>query len=230
MELPKDALTAVPIFPLPGTVLLPGTYLSLHVFEPRYRAMMEYVIEGHRLLVVALVDEAGTPDAHGRPPIHRVAGLGALRRAVRMPDGRYDLVLEGIGRVDVTDEMGPELVFRRAHGTLLEEVESPAPARLAPAMVSVRALCHRALLQAGDADPDVLESLSSVGDPGRLADLVAAAAFKEPAVRQQVLTETSVEARLELVAGTLGAQVLRAEDPDDLPEAYGGWGITPGKA
>lgn len=227
-EIPKEALAAVPVFPLPGTVLLPGTFLSLHIFEPRYRAMMEYVIEGHRYLVLATVAEGAPPDAEGRPAIHPTAGLGALRRSIRLPDGRYDIVLEGLARVDVSSELPPDLVFRRAQAVVLEDPQPAEPGSLTPAMVSVRALCHRALLQEGGGDPDLLESLAMVTEPGRLADLVAAAVFREAAQRQQVLAEPRVEARLELVAGILGAQLLSAEDGDG-PAALS-WGITPGKA
>ncbi|MEL6189610.1 MAG: LON peptidase substrate-binding domain-containing protein [Myxococcota bacterium] len=50
IEIDPSALEAVPIFPLPGTVLLPQTLVSLHVFEPRYRNMMAYCLEEHRVM------------------------------------------------------------------------------------------------------------------------------------------------------------------------------------
>ena len=100
-------LAAVPFFPLPGTVLLPRTFISLHVFEPRYRAMMEYCIEGPRLLAIAMYDDQRAPDGHTRPGVFPTAGLGALRRAAKLPDGRFNLVLEGIARVDLSEELPP---------------------------------------------------------------------------------------------------------------------------
>ncbi|MCA9554799.1 MAG: LON peptidase substrate-binding domain-containing protein [Myxococcales bacterium] len=227
LELPAEALSAVPIFPLPGTVLLPGTFLSLHVFEPRYRAMMEYVIEGHRLMVVAQLDPLAPADAHGRPGIHPVAGLGLLRRSVRLPDGRYNIVLEGLGRVDVRHELPPTLVFRRAAAELLEDVPPADPGALDAALASLKALCQQVLIQAGDPDPDVIQELNEIDDPGRLADLAAAAGLTDPQVRQQVLAEAAVDARLELVAGALGAQLLSHMDED---EGFPGWGIGTGKA
>ncbi|NJK88052.1 MAG: hypothetical protein HC923_00765, partial [Myxococcales bacterium] len=72
-----EQLDQVPVFPLPGTVLLPRTLIQLHIFEPRYRAMTEDCIEGTRLMIIAMLDPNGTPDEHGRPAVHRVAGLGA---------------------------------------------------------------------------------------------------------------------------------------------------------
>src|SRR5262249_36038830 len=62
------ALPALPLFPLP-TVLFPGALLPLHIFEPRYRAMVREVLDGHRVLAVVFVTDAGQLDAHGHPAI-----------------------------------------------------------------------------------------------------------------------------------------------------------------
>jgi hypothetical protein len=85
LNLAPEALTALPVFPLPGVLLLPGTLISLHIFEPRYRRMMEDVLEGHRAIAVAMLNERGPPDRFGRPPVHGVASVG-VRRSARLPD------------------------------------------------------------------------------------------------------------------------------------------------
>lgn len=226
-SMPTEVLTAVPIFPLPNTVLLPGTFLSLHIFEPRYRAMMEYTIEGHRHMVVALLQTSALPDAEGRPAVHSTAGLGALRRSVRLPDGRYNIVLEGVGRVDISHELPPELVFRRAHAEALRDHSEGSPADHQTAMASVRALCQQAVMSP---DPELADRLNRASDPGLFADLVAAAAFKSPQLRQEVLAEARVQARLELVAGGLGELVLAAQDLEDDDQPPPSWGISPGRA
>ncbi len=220
-----EILEATPVFPLPTNVLLPGTLLSLHIFEPRYRAMMEYVIEGHRHLVVALIDEAGEPDDFGRPPLHQVGGIGSLQRCVRLPDGRYNVVLEGLARVKVDRELPPDLVFRRTHAALLPDHTDTSAETLRPLIASVKALCSQALLQP---DPGVLEGLAAVIEPGRLADLVVAAAFQDSVIRQKVMDEPRVDARLELVAGALGTLILQSHDRGATPGF--GWGTSPGQA
>jgi hypothetical protein len=223
------ALTAVPVFPLPGTVLMPRTMISLHVFEPRYRAMTHDCIEGHRLMVVAMLDPEGEPDAFGRPRIHPVGGLGALRRSARLPDGRYNIVVEGLHRANIAEELDPGPPYRRARVRLIEDVVPEVP--LGAAMASVRSLCTRAMAHSNPGDASELEGLNQIADPGQLADLVAAAAMPEALDRQQVLAEPNVEARLNLVAGSLGAYLLSQTSDDDQgsPGSFG-WGITPGKA
>ncbi len=220
-------LAEVPIFPLPGTVLLPRTFISLHIFEPRYRAMMEFCIEGPRLLAMATLDDRQLPDAQSRPAIFATAGLGALRRAAKLPDGRFNLVLEGIARVDLSNELPPDRVFRRAQARLLED--QGVSKALQRETASLRALALRVLTQLQSDNQELVASVSEVAEPGPLADLVAAAVIESARDRQRILEAVDVGDRLELTAGLVGALLLDNDDkPDGSPSL--GWGIATGKA
>lgn len=225
-ELAPEALVDVPIFPLPKTVLMPRTMISLHIFEPRYRQMMEHCIEGSRLLVVAMFDENADPDAHGRPAIHRIAGIGALRRSAKLPDGRYNIVVEGLARVDVDEEHPPTRVFRRTSPRVVEDYVPDDNTGMARAIASVRSLCTRALSASSDEEAEMIDGLSRVAEPSALADLVTAAVIKDPQDRQRVLAEPDVLARLEIVSGALGTLLLT----QDAPAGQVGWGISTGEA
>ena len=77
--LPDDELAALPVFPLPRVVFFPGTILPLHLFEPRYRAMMEdCVSSGPKAMAVALLKPGWDDDYEGAPPIHEIAGAGRI--------------------------------------------------------------------------------------------------------------------------------------------------------
>jgi len=223
-----EHLREVPLFPLPGTVLLPRTLISLHVFEPRYRTMTEDCIEGHRLMVVAMVDPTLPPDEHGRPAVHSVAGLGALRRAVKLPDGRFNLVIEGLARVDISDELPPDRVYRRSHARVIRDVVPDDESAVSASMASVRALCSRAIVDMNESEATGIDNISQVDDPGQLADMVAAATMNESLDRQQVLAEPDVDKRLQIVAGTLGAYLL-TQSPTQSEGGFG-WGIRTGEA
>ncbi|HEY8427238.1 MAG TPA: LON peptidase substrate-binding domain-containing protein, partial [Sandaracinaceae bacterium] len=83
----EDELAALPIFPLPSVVLFPGSVLPLHVFEPRYRAMMEdCVSRGPRAMAVALLRPGWERDYEGRPPVYEIAGAGRIVEWARRPD------------------------------------------------------------------------------------------------------------------------------------------------
>jgi uncharacterized protein len=228
-EIAPEALAALALFPLPGTVLLPGTFMSFHIFEPRYRRMMDDCSDGHRVLAIAMIDEEGTPDRFGRPPIHRVAGVGLLRRSARLPDGRYNIVVEGLARVDVAEELDPDLSYRRARAHILDDIVPDDKSDLESSLASVRSLAARVVAQMGAADGEIIERLNEVEEPGTLADLIAAAAIKDALDRQKILAEQNVILRLHLAGAALAALLLKGHDGTNETATLG-WGIGPGKA
>jgi Lon protease-like protein len=122
---PKPVLPLVPVFPLPNVHLCPGALLPLHVFEPRYRSLAAAAIAGEKRIVMALLRPGWEDDYLGRPPIFPVAGLGEIVRSQRLPDGRFNLILRGLGRVLVVREQ-PGKPYRLAEVRPLEEKEGPA--------------------------------------------------------------------------------------------------------
>lgn len=94
----------VPVFPLPNTVLFPGTSLPLHVFEPRYRAMVEDVLDGDGLIVIALRAGDG---------FQKLATVGRIRDVEPLPNGNFELRVAGLERVSLT-EVPVDTPYRRA--------------------------------------------------------------------------------------------------------------------
>jgi len=93
----------IPLFPLPGVVLLPGTLLPLHIFEHRYRAMVADALEGDRTIGMAML-KPGRPQEGALPEIHPVGGAGEIVESEELPDGRYNIILEGRFRYRVLQE------------------------------------------------------------------------------------------------------------------------------
>ncbi len=97
----------LPLFPLPDVVLLPGTLLPLHIFEPRYRAMVADALEGDRTIGMTMLK----PDAGAHedvPPIHRIGTAGEIVESEALPDGRYNILLEARFRFRVLGEAAPD--------------------------------------------------------------------------------------------------------------------------
>ncbi len=120
------ALDALPIFPLPQTVLFPGALLPLHVFEPRYRTMVKDCLSTHKAMAIALISETGERDTHRHPAIERVGGIGVIVDHVELPDGRYNILLHGRGRVRL-DELPFIPPYRRAKAVLLHAAPADPP-------------------------------------------------------------------------------------------------------
>lgn len=114
----------VPVFPLKDLWLFPYVVLPLHVFEPRYRQMVEDSLDGPGRIVVATVREDWEGDMSGSPPIYPVGGLGEIGRHERLDDGRFHVWLFGLGRVRI-QEVESDRLYRKVRARPLEEIEVP---------------------------------------------------------------------------------------------------------
>jgi uncharacterized protein len=109
----------IPLFPLPGVVLLPGTLLPLHIFEDRYRAMVADALEADRTIGMAML-KPGWQTQSAQPSIYTVGGAGEIVESEELPDGRYNIILEGRFRYRVLSEAAPD-PYRTAS---IEEIAS----------------------------------------------------------------------------------------------------------
>src|ERR1700752_556073 len=102
----------LPIFPLPNVVLFPNVFLPLHIFEPRYRAMVADALASDRLIGMVLLRPGWERDYEGRPPVYPIGTSGLITHVERHADGRYHIVLRGIERFRILEE-DQELSYRR---------------------------------------------------------------------------------------------------------------------
>jgi len=91
----------MPIFPLPNVVLFPNSNLPLFIFEDRYKQMVHDCLKGDRYLSVALLKK-GWEQQSGTPRPHTIAGFGRIVRATRQPNDCMDIVIQGMGRIEMT--------------------------------------------------------------------------------------------------------------------------------
>jgi len=103
----------IPLFPLPGVVLLPEMLLPLHVFEPRYRALVGDALAGDRTIGMAML-KPGWESAPEVPPVHSIGGAGEIVECEKLPDGRYNILLEGRFRYRIVREETTATPYRRA--------------------------------------------------------------------------------------------------------------------
>src|SRR5918996_6103575 len=93
----------IPIFPLDKTVLFPNVFLPLHIFEPRYRTMVDDALKGDRIIGMILLQPGFESNYEGRPPVYAVGCAGVTARAEPLPDGRFNIVLRGLEKFRLTD-------------------------------------------------------------------------------------------------------------------------------
>jgi Lon protease-like protein len=100
-----DLPTIIPIFPLPNLVLFPGVSVPLHIFEPRYREMVADVAQSHRLIGMMLLKGEWQQDYHAFPDLFEIGCAGRIGGLVKLPDGRYNMVLEGEAEFRIVREI-----------------------------------------------------------------------------------------------------------------------------
>src|SRR6478735_1236447 len=107
--MPDDEMNpfaAVPLFPLPNVVLFPRAVLPLHIFEERYKAMTADALEGDRQIAMALLQPGWERDYYQKPAIEQVVCIGTILTHERLPDGKYNFLLQGHTRARVLLERG----------------------------------------------------------------------------------------------------------------------------
>jgi Lon protease-like protein len=119
---PVEEAPVVPVFPLPDLWLSPGTLLPLHIFEPRYRQMIEDSLDGPGRLIMATVVEGH--DAEKTPPIYPMGGMGEIGRHEKLAGGRYNIWLAGLWRVRI-EEVESDRLYRKARAERVYETSAP---------------------------------------------------------------------------------------------------------
>lgn len=127
----------VPIFPLPNVVLFPAALLPLHIYEPRYRAMVGDALEGDRLIGMVLLRPGWERAYEGTPAIYPIGCAAFITHADRLPDGRYNIMLRGIEKFRVVNEKPARGGIDRYRLALVEAVRD-APTGSATALQEAR--------------------------------------------------------------------------------------------
>jgi Lon protease-like protein len=198
------ALPELPVFPLPQVVLFPHAMLPLHVFEPRYRAMLKDCLATHKAMAIALIADSSHLSG-GEPRIAKVAGAGIIVEHQALPDGRSAILLQGLARVRL-EELPFVPPYRRARATVLADESVVVPPHERMALVAA-ATAFAAEVHKRDSNSSF--RLPPNLDAGVLADLSAHHLVIDAAVRQEVLEEQNPLERVRRVATELTLQHSR---------------------
>src|SRR5947209_11548390 len=115
----------VRLFPLPNVVLFPHVMLPLHIFEPRYRQMTADALATDRLIAMVLL-KSSEGEYEERPALHSIACLGKIVADQRLEDGRFHIVLRGLSRARILNELSHDKAYRSARVELLYDTGAPA--------------------------------------------------------------------------------------------------------
>lgn len=199
---------AMPLFPLGGVTLLPQAVAPLHIFEPRYVQMTTRALDSDGLIVMAVLDRTGwDPEGLGDPPIRPAVCVGRIAQHHLLPDGRFNILLQGVCRARVVEHVPAdgETLFRQG---VLEpaEVEVDADEALETARVELHEMFTREPMAGLCAAESVAGALESADAPTQaLLELITMSVVSDEDVRYALLEEGRADAR----AGILLAELRR---------------------
>lgn len=213
------------LFPLPNLVLFPHVMQPLHIYEQRYRDMLEDALAGDRLLSMALLTPGWETNYEGRPPLYPVACLGRITTHFRLADGTYNVLLLGLRRVKLVYELKPKHLFREAKVEIREDLY---PSREIKQYDLLNRQLREAFLKILPFLPEAQDQLDQLIDTdvslGMLTDIISYMLDIDPGQKQSLLTECDVYRRTELLLKYLAAASEGLEDDNssfsDFPPLF----------
>jgi Lon protease-like protein len=194
-ELEPADLAELAIFPLPNVTLFPGAALPLHVFEPRYRELTRQVLAGRKIMAVARLRPGFESQYEGRPAVFDVCGVGFIEHHQERPDGRFDILLRGLCRVRIVEELAPLRPFRQVRAERLADAAAE-PALVAAWQRKLGSLWEVLAPHLPEQVRDLRALTRGADDASAYADRLAAAMVADPDASQQLLTEPDPAERL----------------------------------
>jgi uncharacterized protein len=191
----------ISIFPLSGAILFPGMQLPLHIFEPRYRALVSDALARDRMI--------GMIQPKANNELFSVGCLGRIEEVEALDDGRYNLILEGLQRFETIRELDVSTEFRQIEAKLWEEDE------LAEALsIAERASLEMESRKFADAQGYAVDwtSVSQLDDYS-LVNAIAQIAPFDFAAKQALLEAKGLDARADLIVQMM--QFFGRRDGDD---------------
>lgn len=198
----------ITIFPLPGVILFPGLQLPLHMFEPRYKAMVSDAMARDRQIGMIQPRE---PEQEGQPPaLFDMGCLGRIADVEALDDGRYNVLLDGIARFRLVRELDVTTPFRQVEGELIEEVEEALAAAERAALEQEAKRFANA--QGYSVDWDSVARLDDVS----MVNGVAQIAPFDSAAKQALLEAETLSQRTELLIQLMQFFGRRDRDEDSV--------------
>jgi Lon protease-like protein len=197
-----ESSDVTPLFPLPDVVFFPKTFLPLHVYEPRYRALASEALEQDRVICTALLKPGWESDYYGSPEVYPVGVMGKIVQHQKLPDGRFNIMLDGIAKVRIESAVRLE-PYRLVR---VQPVEDDASWAAGPHAAEEAAELVRLFRQVHEgSDPSVLlgETFGRDLTPESVLNTIALHLNAEPELKEQLLEMDSLVHRYHAVLAIL---------------------------
>jgi Lon protease-like protein len=207
-----DLPQVIPVFPLPGAILLPRAQLPLNIFEPRHLNMIDDAMAGERIL--GMIQPIGGPQR--LPRLSAVGCAGRITSFAETSDGRYLVTLTGVARFRVTSELPTQTPYRQVRAAFAPfeaDLISPAGGETFDREGFLGAL--KAYLDRRQLEID-WETAEAAPQEALVNSLSMALPF-EPAEKQALLESHNLEDRIEVLTALMRIDAAETGDGDSPP-------------
>ncbi len=196
------------LFPLPNLVMFPQVIQPLHIFEPRYRKLLEDTLADDGLFATATLAPGWEANYEGRPPVAPVACLGKVAAHFRLEGGEYNVLLVGLRRLRILEEFPPTKPYREARVELCDDLGSPAAADADPTMLQrLREGFLQVLSELPQAQDQVEQLMAGGVSLSTLTDVMSFMMEIEVEKKVALLSELDAYRRAEMLLKHLSAAV-----------------------
>jgi Lon protease-like protein len=211
---PIDLPPVLPVFPLPGALLLPRGQMPLNIFEPRYIAMIDDALRDGYRLIGMIQPDAGHGGTVSKPALYRVGCAGRITQLSESGDGRYLLELTGVARFRVEEELKVLTPYRQCRVTFAPFADDFV-ARKGEEAVDRETLVGalREFLKANDlkADWDGIENAPNEA----LVNALAMMSPYGPAEKQALLEAPDLKTRAEILVAVTEIELAKTNAPGE---------------
>lgn len=181
-------LQSVPFFPIPNAVLLPGSLLPLHVFEERYVDLVRDAMRTTGQLAIARLAPGYEEQYEENPEVISLMGLGEIVSCDERPDGRLHIVIRGIARVQLTQEIENTKPYRTGNfDVIYDEDTQLTQQEMNDYREQLILLCDSLSFSVHGGGEEIRKLVREDTDPSVCADIISAALVADADKRQRLL-------------------------------------------
>ena len=211
---PGDLPATIPVFPLPGALLLPRGQMPLNIFEPRYLAMIDDAMaDRHRL--IGMIQPEG-PAPADKPTLYKVGCVGRITQLAETGDGRYLIQLTGISRFRIEQELDVATAYRQCRVTYApfrDDFVSRKGEEAVDRQSVLRALTE--FLDANNLKTD-WEGIEKASNEA-LVNALAMMSPYGPAEKQALLEAPDLKTRAEILVAVTEIELAKDKTPGETP-------------
>ncbi|MFZ5830745.1 MAG: LON peptidase substrate-binding domain-containing protein [Planctomycetota bacterium] len=219
-SLPDDFQGVVRLFPLPNLVLFPHVMQPVHIFEPRYREMLEDALAGDGLMAMSVLAPGWEANYEGRPPLYPHACLARVASHHKLDDGTYNLLVLGLRRVRLLRELPPKRPFRSAEVEICEDFDGADRDGQSCLHRRLRQAFLKALPLLPQAQEQVEQLFGSDVALGMLTDVVSYMLDISVSDKVRLLGEPDIHRRAEHILRHLTAVATTDEQNAEFPPPF----------